>query len=377
MTARRVLHLIETWGPGGAERVMTDIVAGLPADDWTSVVAPIADGWVSSQARAHGATVVIIPQQRRFDIGYVVALRQLIARERIELVHAHLLMSSLYGSLAARWAGIPSLATFHGSVDVPRASAVLRLKSAILRRTVHRTIFVSEALRADIAPRLGLSADRTGLIHNGVDATNFTPGRDRALRARFGIHDDAIVLGAVGNIRASKAYDVLLHAVARLRDAGLPIHCVIAGQAGWGETQAMVDALMAQLSLESIVHFCGYVDAPQNFLRGVDLFVLSSRSEGFSIATLEAMATGLPVIATRCGGPEEIVTHGHDGLLVPVADPAALAGAVQSVLSDPGRRASLGAAARETVLRRFSSQRVVGAYATVYAELLGTASSGV
>ena len=366
---RRVLHLIETWGPGGAERVMIDVVTGLPSNAWVSVVAPIAEGWVSQQARLHGATVAVIPQQRSFDIRYLAALRSLIARERVDIVHAHMLMSSLYGGMAARWCGIPCLATFHGSVDVPGDTPVLRLKAAVLRQTIGRTIFVSNALRKDIAPRLGLAEDRVGVIHNGVDPLRFTPGSSRHLRELYSIPDSDVVIGAVGNIRSSKAYDVLLRAISRIRDAGVGIRCLIAGNAGWGETQATVDSLMRELRLEQTVHFCGFVDDSSTFLRGLDIFVLTSRTEGFSIATLEAMATGLPVVATRCGGPEEIVTNGVDGLLVTVADPAAVADAVQALIFNAPQRQRIGEAARQTVVDRFSSSRVATAYGEAYAAL--------
>jgi len=367
---RRVLHLIESWGPGGAERVLIDVVAGLSRDAWASVVAPIAEGWVSEQARSHGATVVVIPQQRRFDLAYLAALRRLIARERIEIVHAHLLMSSLYGGMAARLAGIPSLATFHGSVDVPHASLLTPVKAAVLRATIGRTIFVSDALRLDIAPRLGLPTHRVGVIHNGVNSDRFRPGKSRYLREKFDIRDDEVVIGALGNIRSSKAYDVLLQAVAALRDSGVPLRCLIAGNPGWGETQATVDSLMHQLRLEQTVHFCGYIEESSEFLRGVDMYVLSSRTEGFSIATLEAMATGLPVVATRCGGPEEILTDGVDGLLVAVNDPTAFADALRTLIADPEQQRRIGQAARKTVVDRFSSTRVADAYAQAYSQLL-------
>jgi glycosyltransferase involved in cell wall biosynthesis len=368
--SRRVLHLIESWGPGGAERVLTDIVAELRADRWRSVVVAVAEGWVAEQARAHGATVLVVPQRRRFDLGYLASLRRIIVRERIDIVHAHLLMSSLYGGMAAALQGLPAVATFHGSVDVPKHSFVVGLKARILQRAIDRTIFVSDALRQDIEPRLGLPSNRIGVVHNGVDTVRFAPGRSRHLREQFNIRDDEFVIGAVGNIRTSKAYDVLLRAVAALRDRGTPVRCLIAGNAGWDETQETVDALMRDLHLEGTVHFCGFVEDSAAFLRGVDMFVLTSRTEGFSIATLEAMATGLPVVATRCGGPEEIVTDGVDGSLVPVGSPAAVADALLDYINDPARREQAGRRARQTVTDRFSVERVASAYERIYCELL-------
>ena len=127
---------------------------------------------------------------------------------------------------------------------------------------------------------------------------------------------------------------------------------------------------MRDLHLEGTVHFCGFVEDSAAFLRGVDMFVLTSRTEGFSIATLEAMATGLPVVATRCGGPEEIVTDGVDGSLVPVGSPAAVADALLDYINDPARREQAGRRARQTVTDRFSVERVASAYERIYCELL-------
>jgi glycosyltransferase involved in cell wall biosynthesis len=121
-----------------------------------------------------------------------------------------------------------------------------------------------------------------------------------------------------------------------------------------------------------MVQFVGYRDDVHEFYRALDLYLLTSHHEGFSLSTVQALATGLPVVATRCGGPEEIVTDGSDGVLIPAGSPAAVAVAIAALARDPVRRSALGAAARATAETRFSTRAMLGQYEALY-ESLATA----
>ena len=171
------------------------------------------------------------------------------------------------------------------------------------------------------------------MIPNGIDTDVFRPGSDTRVRERLGLSSDIPLVGAVGNVRGSKAYDILLRGFASLRKHVPNAQLVIAGDTadpGFSELEGLRDTLR----LGNSVRFVGFVEDVPEFLRSLDVFVLSSRDEGFSLTTVQAMASGVPVVATRCGGPEEILQDGVSGLLVPSNDPTALAGGMERLLRD-------------------------------------------
>jgi len=207
------------------------------------------------------------------------------------------------------------------------------------------------------------------VIHNGIDTAHFRPGTDTSLRRQLGIAEDELLIGAVGNVRISKAYDVLLRAAALLVQRGVPFRVVIIGQtSGQPGLFEELSRLCVDLGLESHVTFAGLRNDIADVMRNFDVYVLSSRAEGFSLTTVEAMATGLAVVATRSGGPEEIVEDGVTGLLVTSDSPEALADGLQSVAQTQQTRRDLGGAARQSVENRFSVSAMVAQYEIVYDE---------
>ncbi|MFB4203324.1 D-inositol-3-phosphate glycosyltransferase [wastewater metagenome] len=368
-----VLHTIDTTGPGGAETVFRQLATGLDPARFRSVVAITGEGWLADDLRAHGVTPVMLPGgRRRMSVRYLRALVGLIRRERIDVVQAHLFGTAVYASIAGLLTRRPVVATLHGSVDVDPADRVLALKFALLRAGLSAAVFVSDALRDGLAAGGVLPAGRCRRIYNGVDVARYR-GIDRAsARERLGAGDGEILLGALGNIRPAKDYGVLLEAMARLVDGpqGHRFRLVIAGQP---DRHGLHEALLRrrdELGLGERVAFTGHCTDVPGLLGALDAFVLSSASEGLSIATLEAMAAGVPVVATRCGGPEEIVSHGETGWLVPAGDPAALATGLARVAGDPDLSARLAASGLARVRAEFSLEAMTGAYAGVYEQAL-------
>ncbi|MEQ1857782.1 MAG: glycosyltransferase [Longimicrobiales bacterium] len=367
--SRRILHLIDTGGPGGAETVYVELVRRLAGAGWESIpVIPEVD-WLDHALRAEGFDPICMHGGRRFEFDYARRLRSLIRHRAVDLVQTHMLGSSVYGTLACADSSIPVVSTFHGHPDVRTTDRLRALKMRLLSRSNNRVVCVSESLRTHFE-RSGPFPSGAEVIENGIDTTVFSPGGlDGRVRAELGIAPDAPLLGAVGNVRASKDYPSLLRAFAQVHRAVPASRLVIVGQ-GSGELQAEVERLRADLGLEGAVHFAGFRDDVADFLRSLDLFVLSSSDEGFSLVTVQAMATGLPVVATRCGGPEQIVGDSGGAVLVPPRDPDALAAALLDVLARPDLGKRLGAAGRARAAEAFSVERMVSRYVELYERCL-------
>jgi glycosyltransferase involved in cell wall biosynthesis len=202
------------------------------------------------------------------------------------------------------------------------------------------------------------------VIPNGIDCAVFSPGPS-ALRAELGIPADAPLVGAVGNMRPAKAYPVLLRAFARVLEQRPDARLVIAGQGG-NHIEDRLGRLTAELEIAAAVTFVGFRKDVPEVMRALDVYALSSSDEGFSLTTVQAMATGLPVVATRCGGPEEILSDPRHGVLVANGDPAALAEGLLDLLGDDERAVAMGRRARDHVLKTYSIEAMVRRYAGLY-----------
>lgn len=366
---RNVLHLIDTTGPGGAETVFTDLVRGLDRSRFHSVVVTAGPGWVEDTIRAAGLQSETITQRGRFALKYARRLRALLTRERVDLVHAHLVGASVYASLAALGTGVPVLGTIHGQADLPMFDRLALLRYGVLRLGATHVVAVSEALRRTFIARARFPALRTSVIYNGIDPGLFHPGNDSGFRRELGISDEEFVFGALGNVRAPKAYDVLLRAAALLAMEARPCRVVIVGDTS-GTVFPQLQQLHDSLGLGQRVLFAGFRrDVPQ-VLRAFDAFALSSRLEGFSLATVQALATGLPVVATRSGGPEEILENGVTGLLVPPDDPPALSAAMRRLRDDDQLRRRLAGGGPTVVAARFNRLGMLEAYQRLYDALI-------
>lgn len=368
----KVLHTIDTTGPGGAESVFVALASKLDASRFRSVAALVGPGWVQEELRRRGIDARLLKVARRsaFDIGYLRQLCGIVQRERIDLIHSHLFGSNVYSSLAGLICRVPAISTFHGAVDIGGRQRLRAAKFAILRAGSAKAVFVSDHLRAQILPHARLPYARTARIYNGIDTGVYASGKDNALRRELGLGAEDVLVGALGNIRPAKGYDVLLEAAALAVANDARMKFVIAGHARAPLHEALL-AQRARLGLDGHVFFLGFRSDTPRVLRGLDLFVLSSVSEGLSISTIEAMACGLPIVATRCGGPQEIVRDGDNGVLVDVRSPAQLAAAIARLAADVELRTRLSRNALAAAAR-FSEARMIAAYEELYDEVMRT-----
>ena len=371
---RTVLHLIETSGIGGAERVLLDLVRNLDARRWRSVVVVPDVGWLPDKLTDGGIEVVELREKRSFDVAFLSRLVGLARRVDADIVHSHMFGSAVRAGIVARMCGLPALGTIHGAVDFQPTERWRALKIAIVRNGLDELVSVSEPLRQAFLTSIGLGEGQTSVINNGVDPTQFTPGQCSSLRSELGISVDAFVVGSAGRLQPVKGFEVLIEAAAILKTVFSGYRFVILGNGDASYTRELV-ALRDQLNLSTEVVFAGFRSDVAEAMRAFDTYALTSRSEGFSLSTIEAMASGVPVVSTRCGGPEQILEHGVSGLLVENGSPQAVAEAIDRLRVDSSERTRLARAARAVVETRYTVQAQVRAYEELYERLLTARSS--
>jgi glycosyltransferase involved in cell wall biosynthesis len=345
----RVLWLIKGLGPGGAERLLVDAAPFVDRDRFDvecAYLLPWKDH-LAADLVAAGVPTRCLDVRRAWSPGWARRLADVIRLERFDLIHAHLPSAGVGARRASArlGAGRPAVVyTEHNTWDRYRVPT-RRLNARTFGRN-DAVIAVSGGVAASIAPAAAAGTTVT-VIPNGVDAAGI---RGRALtpadaRARLGLPDGVPVVGTVGGITAKKGHVGLVRAArsvvddcpeARFVFAGLPID------------PGPVRAEIARLRLEGHVSLAGYVPDAATLMPAFDVYCLASRFEGMPVSLLEAMALGLPPVATAVGGVGEVATDGDDALVVPPDDPEALASAIVGLLRNPERRRSMGERARRT-----------------------------
>lgn len=302
-------------------------------------------------------------------------LRALCGQEGARLIHSN--TAAVWGgALAAASAGLPHLWHIHEIVEHPRS--VRRLLAAMIARYSRRAnthvVAISSAVANHLLADQPSLSPRLSVIHDAVDSERFHPDNDGCSRRRtWNIGPNDVLVGMVGRVSAWKGQEVFLQALAQARVRAPELRGVIVGDIVPGEARFKdgLLALNADLGLAEQVVWAGFCpDAPQ-VMAALDVLALPSvRPEPFGMVVLEAMATARPVIAAAHGGPLETVVAGETGLLVPPADPSALADAMVHLATDPTLRAGLGARGRARAQAAFSFQTHLTAFQSLYAALL-------
>lgn len=360
----RLAHLIESDGPGGAERVVASLAAGLQAAGAENVVIAPAngEGWLARELSGTGVQVELFRLDRPISPSFARWLAETLRRHRVALAHSHEFTMAVYGAWAARRAGVPYLFTMHGSryyAGRLQRRVAMRVAAALSGSVVA----VSQSLARHLSRDLWLRASRIVTIPNGA---SLAPVAHSTLRAELRLGADDRLALAVGNLYPVKGHSYLLEAFGRLARRFPRLHVAIAGR---GDLEAPLRARARTLEVGDRFHLLGLRSDVGNLLAGADVFVLPSLSEGLPLALLEAMLAARPIVATAVGEIGTVLSGGRDGILVPPGDAAALAHALADVLSDPteARRLSSAAALRA---EDYTLAKMVDRYVALYETLL-------
>ncbi|WHZ29214.1 MAG: hypothetical protein OJF51_004015 [Nitrospira sp.] len=363
-----ILHLSTTSGPGGAERVISSLSSSLNTEGRRVMVALFRPGWLQTECERLEVETIIMPLSGPLHLGWFFNCLRLIRRERVALIHAHEFSAIVYGWIVSRLARIPFIGTIHGK-NYFWEKARRRAAYRIIARTA-MLVAVSEDLKRFVVERVGIPADRIKVIYNGV--TPGPPVNDAEVercRLELGIQGGDIVLGSVGSLYPVKGHTFLLEAMPTVLKRFPNTVLIIAGR---GELEVPLKDQAKRLGIEQNIRLLGMRQDIPRLLALMDVFVLPSLSEGLSMALLEAMAAGKPVVATRVGGNPELVEEGKTGMLVTAEDAAELAASLMKMLEEPTTMHSLGRTGAVRVQQEFSTHRMSHQYADLYSASLST-----
>ncbi len=346
---------------GGGERIVLTMAARLPAYGYKVSILTFAADERSAALIDPPCPVYLLPLQRTYDVHALagaLALRQFLKEQQVDLVHTCFESSDLWAG------GMTKLLSRAKLVWNRRDMGILRgRKHAIAYKRMaglpDAVFAVSEEVRRYTIEVDGIDPARVTTIHNGLDLARWP---ERSVSQASG----APILASLGNIRRVKGHDVLVRAFAVVHREMPEAKLRVGGAVLEPDFMDELTALIAELGLAQSVSFAGGVQDQQAFLQSASMFVLPSRSEGFSNAIVEAMAASLPVVATNVGGNAEAVVDGVTGLIVASEESAAMAAAMLRMLRNPAEAAAMGLAGRERVVAQFTTEammrRVIDAF---------------
>ncbi|MEW6323813.1 MAG: glycosyltransferase [Nitrospirota bacterium] len=363
------MHVLPSLEVGGMEKVVVNLSNGLDRQRYQVAICCIERGGaLQRELSPPGLPVYVMNKPEGVDYFLPFRLSRLFNRLNVDIVHTHSMGVFPYGCLAATFSRTPVYVhSEHGSFNLKTVRRRLAFQYG-MRRT-DRVLTVSETVKHQLLGVIDIPEKKITPIMNGVDTRRCAPddAASAALRAALDIPDGAPVIGAIGRLVTAKNYPTLLHVVAQLTRRHPQLVCLMVGD---GPERARLHAQADALKLSGHVRWLGERHDVAELLNLMQVYLLPSYSEGMSIALLEAMVAGRPIVVSDITANREVIRHGQTGWLVPPADIEQWAGAVARLLTDRVMAQQLGRAAQATAQQFFSIPRMCRSFEALYEQLL-------
>ena len=359
-----ILQVITGLGIGGAERVVYSIAKSLDPAKYRVIVCCLKeDGIIADEIRNSGVKVINLKSVSPWDVRSVLTLSKIIKEEEIDLVHTHIARADVIGGLAARLRGIPVISTVHHTYEPWENHPFY---GNIYRKTLNsfdRIIAVSEAVRKYLIRWGRVPQWKITVIHNGIDVSEYE--QIKGLKVKEG---NGNIVGTIARLDSMKGHQYLLNAASQVIKVLPGTKFLIVGD---GRERKILEDMAVDMEIKEHIIFTGWRKDVPHVLSECNLFVLPALKEGLGLAILEAMASGLAVIATDVDGIKEVVEDGITGLLVSTPhDTNGLASAIIRLLSNPQEAHSMGIKGYEKVRSHFSISRMKEGIVQVYESIL-------
>lgn len=371
-----VLLVVDQLGEtlGGGERIALKLAALLPQYGYRASVLTFFAHPETAALLSAPCPVYLLPLQRTYDLTALRAgfeLRRFLREQRVQIVQTFFESSDLWAGLITKTMSTAKLIWSRRDMGILRTrkhSAAYRLLAGM----PDAVFAVSEQVRQHCIEVDRIDPRRVQTIYNGLDVAGWDMRSSMDAHQRQTNH---VVIATVGNVRRVKGHDLFIHAAATVVRQFPEVSFTIAGEVLEPDYFAELQNLIRDSKLTNHLRFVGNIADMRKHLSDADIFVLPSRSEGFSNAIVEAMAASLPIIATNVGGNAEAVEDGVNGFLVPPEDPASISAAILRLLANPSQAKKLGAKGKELALAKFTTEAMMSRIIRAYAKLMGTKSN--
>lgn len=369
----RVLQFLDDSQPGGGMIQLHQFARWIDRDKFSLEFALPAEGPLPDSLKEIGETVHPIDLNRRLDIKGMKSLARLCRDRDVQIIHSHNARANVHARLARRFAAVPvQISTIHNSVFNYGVSAVRQYMYVTAERQTFRwcshVIAVSEGIKDSLVSSYKFPAEKVTVVPNGVDLDRTAPQFGRtAVLSQQNIPEHYRIILQFGRLTKQKGFDILLRAIALLKDHYPDIVFLLAGD---GPLRQELEEEARILGIESITRFLGHQENIGDLLDAADIVTLSSRSEGMPYTLLEAMSAGCAIIASKIPGIEEVISTSDLAILVSSEDSSALAEAITRLINDPLEANRLGEAARRHILEHFTAHSMVERVQQLYIQQL-------
>ncbi len=325
------------------------------------------EGWVSNKVLEAGLQLMIKPLKSSIDISWLKAIYQFSKSHDVKLIHSHEFAMNFHATLLSRISGIPCITTVHGKKYYPDKWQRRLIYRYISRRS--NLVAVSYDLKQFLIDEIGIKSERIEVLPNGIDIDKFKPLQSVRVDARkeLGIKNGQILIGAIGNLYPVKGHNYLLDAASRVCSKHPDAVFMIAGR---GRLESDLKSQAKNLGIESNVRFLGFRDDVHRLLQAMDVFVMSSLSEGLPVSILEAMASRTPIVTTDVGGISEVIMQGKTGYLVLSQSADSLAEGLMKCISEQELANEMIERAYELVVSKHSLLSMLNEYEKLYKRIM-------
>lgn len=367
---KKVAHFIDSNVLGGAEVLLIEICKRLKNYDLQPEVFHFGHPWLTKRCDEFGIPSVLVPGYKSYKSIRTIPIfgaifTRFLKQRNITILHSHLVDPITAASLAAFLSGTSHIGTLHDTHTIEEKRSKIRLlQIAALLGT--RLITVSKNVERFLQTTAKFPAGTFQTILNGVDVEKFRRGKRQETRDKLQLSSNDIIFICVGRLVDIKGHNVLIEAFSMIKSSS-PVKLLIVGD---GPRRQDVENLIAEKGMGTDIKVLGLREDVPELLNLSDCFVLSSHSEGLSCSIIEAMAAGLPVVATDVGGNSELVRDGECGYLVPAKDPAAFANRLQALIDHDSKRRTFGETSLRIAQEKFSLDAMIEGYVRIYREMV-------
>ncbi|OED38095.1 hypothetical protein AB833_20590 [Chromatiales bacterium (ex Bugula neritina AB1)] len=359
-------------GVGGTEQVISQLLSNLDQDKFTCEVGCI-DGFVGllgEKLKSAGTEFHVFNRRPGFDLALVKAIRKTLQEGHFDAVHCHQYTPWVYGNLAALFTGVKVVFTEHGRFHPDTWSWKRRMVNPVLGWFTHSIVAISAATARALAQYEWFSKKQIEVIYNGLEPSGIA-GSQRETRHRLGIPEGARVFGTIARFDPIKNIPMMINAFRKVNEINPETRLLLVGD---GSERNMLETMVSDAGLQEKVIFTGYQRDTAQFMSLIDIYLLTSYSEGTSMTLLEAMSSGTSCIVTRVGGNVEIIEHNFNGLVVDSDDTENLTHWMLELISNPHLGSKLGKEAVNVFNQRFSVDTMAENYSNTYNRVLGITS---
>jgi len=366
---KRVLHIIDSLHLGGAQEVVLNLATCGSSRFQHEVATMHGHGIYWDRLKDAGVQVHSLSPHKHLPL-YLATLPALLLAHRPDILHCHLIPSNIIAKPLGALMGLPLILNHDHTNDPQRIdNKLLLVLDKTTNRFAHHIIAVAGACRDFLIQHESIPPEKITLVPNAIDLRRFSPGNaDRAeSRNKFGLPIDAKVIAGVGRLNPQKNFSLFLDVAAELAPRFSELRFLLAGE---GPEESMLYEKARALGLADHIVFAGYVADTRQVYAAADILLMPSRFEGLPMTLLEAMAMGLPVVASKLDGIAEVIEDGREGFLIESNDTHSFAERCAALLENPAKSSELAANARAKIEARFSVERMTSAVEAIYDQFL-------